>query len=377
MILVLRLTALLVARSSNFLPTHRSPNLRQDIHFVRATPRVEGGQTSRCRTFFAWISARSTLLRGPCHFLLKTLSRRVWTRPKKAQEVWKIWSRLCYRLFRTWTRRQVNRMCTIVGWLFQPQKFVYIMSLASLCSLHLRIRTFWRLTLRVHVWLWSSITEDGATRWFFDDWRNKGDVELDKTFCWSNLFLQEWNEHWRSWPSCWETLAQKAKGVKAPGERTDLEVLEHNLTHLPFRSWCKICVQSKSKQNPSRTLKTRQPVLQMDYIRSYSPGEPQTTLLNVVDVLSGLALSVVVPQKRTIRLCPSGVETFCLGDRTDFRNLAVRSWTSFEAACPDGHRTGRWTFLENVASWLEASARLGRKHAGYFVRSKTNFDDGS
>ena len=76
------------------------------------------------------------------------------------------------------------------------------------------------------------------------------------------------------------------------------EVLEHNLTHLPFRSWCKICVQSKSKQNPSRTLKTRQPVLQMDYsFIGDRPGEPQITLLNVVDVLSGLALSVVVPQK--------------------------------------------------------------------------------
>ena len=36
-----------------FFQTHRSPNFRQDIHFVRATPRVEGGQTSRRRTFFA------------------------------------------------------------------------------------------------------------------------------------------------------------------------------------------------------------------------------------------------------------------------------------------------------------------------------------
>jgi len=57
------------------------------------------------------------------------------------------------------------------------------------------------------------------------------------------------------------TLAQRAKGVKAPGEPTEVEVLEHHLTHLPFASWCKICVQSKSKQNRSRILKTRQPIV--------------------------------------------------------------------------------------------------------------------
>ena len=83
--------------------------------------------------------------------------------------------------------------------------------------------------------------------------------------------------------------------MKAPGEPTELEVMEHSLTHLPFRSWCEICVQSKSKQNPSRTSKSRQPVLHMDYsCIGDKPGEPQITCLNVVDVMSGLALSGIV-----------------------------------------------------------------------------------
>ena len=142
------------------------------------------------------------------------------------------------------------------------------------------------------------ITEDGATRWFFDDWQEQGDVELDKTFVGATSFCKREMIFEDPVPLVDDTLAQKAKGVKGPGEPTDLEVLENNLTHLPFRSWCKICVQSKSKQNLSRTLKTRQPVLQMEYINiGDSPGEPQIALLNVVDVLSGLALSVVVPQK--------------------------------------------------------------------------------
>ena len=169
------------------------------------------------------------------------------------------------------------------------------------------------------------ITEDGATRWFFDDWHEQGDVELDKTFVGATCFCKSEMNIEDPVPLVDDTLAQKAKGVKAPGEPTDLEVLEHNLTHLPFRSWCKICVQSKSKQNPSRTLKTRQPVLQMDYsFIGDRPGEPQITLLNVVDVLSGLALSVVVPQKGQSVYAQAELRRFVLETGRTFWNFAVR-----------------------------------------------------
>ena len=108
------------------------------------------------------------------------------------------------------------------------------------------------------------IAEDGVTQWFFDNWQEQGEVELDKTFVGATCFCKSEMNLEDPVPLVDDTLAQKAKGVKAPGEPTELEVLEHNLTHLPFRSWCKTCVQSKSKQNRSRTLKTRQlqPVLE-------------------------------------------------------------------------------------------------------------------
>ena len=92
--------------------------------------------------------------------------------------------------------------------------------------------------------------------------------------------------------------AQRPRGIKQPGEPTLTERLEHELTHLPFRPWCEICVKSKSRQAKSRKLSLKQPVLQMDYsFLSDSPGGDQATLLNVVDVLTGMALSVVVPSK--------------------------------------------------------------------------------
>ena len=221
------------------------------------------------------------------------------------------------------------------------------------------------------------ITEDGVTQWVHNDWQVQGEVELDRTFVGATCFYTcdlNFEDHV---PVVDDTLAQKAKGVKAPGEPTELEALERNLTHLPFRSWCKICVQSESKQNPSRTLKAGQPpVLQMDYsFIGDSPGVPQITLLNVVDVLSGLALSVVVPQKGQSVYAQAGLRRFVLETGRTFGILqsdpepALKLLDQTVAGQVGGHS---WR-----TRWLEAGARFGRKHAGHLVCTGTNFEDGS
>ena len=66
-------------------------------------------------------------------------------------------------------------------------------------------------------------------------------------------------------PDLYESSARRPKGLPAPGEPTLTEHREDKLTHLPFRSWRPTCVRAKSKQNHSRTLKTKQPVIQLDY----------------------------------------------------------------------------------------------------------------
>ena len=86
--------------------------------------------------------------------------------------------------------------------------------------------------------------------------------------------------------------------MKQPGEPTLTERLEHELTHLPFKPWCEVCLRAKSRQAKSRKLSLRQPVLQMDF--SFLPDKPgfdSVTILNVVDVLTGMSLSVVIPTK--------------------------------------------------------------------------------
>ena len=190
-------------------------------------------------------------------------------------------------------------------------------------------------------------------------------MELDKTFVGATCFCKSKMNIEDPVPLVDDTLAQKAKGVKAPGEPTDLEVLEHNLTHLPFRSWCKICVQSKSEQNPSRTLKTRQPVLQKDYsFIGDRPGEPQITLLNVVDVLSGLALSVVVPQKGQSVYAQAGLRPFALETGRTFGILQSDPEPALkQLAQTVTGQVGGLSWRTSPVGWKQAQGSVGNMQA--------------
>ena len=39
------------------------------------------------------------------------------------------------------------------------------------------------------------------------------------------------------------------KGLPSPGLPSNAEVEHHNLTHLPYRSWCPFCVAARRKNN--------------------------------------------------------------------------------------------------------------------------------
>ena len=66
-----------------------------------------------------------------------------------------------------------------------------------------------------------------------------------------------------------DELALQARTVKTlpgPHEPTAQERATHELTHLPYRSWCTVCVQAKEKELQHRRQSTeKQPVIQLDY----------------------------------------------------------------------------------------------------------------
>ncbi len=45
---------------------------------------------------------------------------------------------------------------------------------------------------------------------------------------------------------------REVKKVQDPKEPSKEEKLEHEMTHLPYRSWCRHCVRGRGKQMPHR-----------------------------------------------------------------------------------------------------------------------------
>ena len=59
--------------------------------------------------------------------------------------------------------------------------------------------------------------------------------------------------------------ALQTNGVKEPTQPTPQERAEHELTHLPYRGWCTIFVQSKPRQDHHKAQQSRHPVIQCDF----------------------------------------------------------------------------------------------------------------
>ena len=48
-------------------------------------------------------------------------------------------------------------------------------------------------------------------------------------------------------------MATRAKAMTMPTQPTPQEIQEHNITHMPYRSWCPSCVQAKAGKQITRS----------------------------------------------------------------------------------------------------------------------------
>ena len=92
--------------------------------------------------------------------------------------------------------------------------------------------------------------------------------------------------------------AHRARGLRQPHQPTPQQIAEHNLTHLPYRNWCPICVQGKGRQDIYKKQQSRQPVIQVDFAYIKSQQDPTTIpVLTTVDATTQLCMAVMVPDK--------------------------------------------------------------------------------
>ena len=97
--------------------------------------------------------------------------------------------------------------------------------------------------------------------------------------------------------------ARRAKAIPAPKQPTAQELAEHELTHLPYRSWCKICTQSRGKADAHKQQQqtSRSPVIQLDfaYLKSFDDPAYQTTpVLTAIDIQTGMMMAVLIRDKQ-------------------------------------------------------------------------------
>ena len=82
-----------------------------------------------------------------------------------------------------------------------------------------------------------------------------------------------------------EDEAQKAVGIRDPGAPTSAEVAEHELTHLPHRSWCVACVSGRARDRQHRRLDGREqlevPCVVFDYGFFGGEGDEETLVVQI------------------------------------------------------------------------------------------------
>lgn len=64
------------------------------------------------------------------------------------------------------------------------------------------------------------------------------------------------------------------------------EVDEHNVTHIPYRAWCPICMQTKAKSDPHKKKdpSSVMPIINMDYSSQHMKQEfSGESTSNIVD----------------------------------------------------------------------------------------------
>ena len=102
---------------------------------------------------------------------------------------------------------------------------------------------------------------------FDDEWT---EPRRDLQFTWTGFISFDEKEAYREALDTSEDehrpqQALRAKAVKAPVQPTPQERAEHELTHLPSRSWCTLSLQSKGRRDHHKTQQSRHLVIQCDF----------------------------------------------------------------------------------------------------------------
>ena len=130
--------------------------------------------------------------------------------------------------------------------------------------------------------------------------------------------------------------AQSARPLRPPPVPTPQMIAEHEVTHIPHRSWCPACVagRGRSYAHHHEARDSTVPVISADYLYFSDKGSTEKSLPTVVirDRLSKAILSPLLPAKGVGSAYP---EKAVLRDKTDQENAIKALGTAVKAGFPN------------------------------------------
>ena len=122
-------------------------------------------------------------------------------------------------------------------------------------------------------------------------------------------------------PGMTSEAANKPRGLAVPSTPTAIERSLHQMTHLPFRSWCLVCLKAKSKSDQHRRLKLKEPLIQVDFAFWVDSTGFSLPILTAVGVQSSLASASALPSKEISRYAITELKRFVYECGSTFGNI--------------------------------------------------------
>ena len=188
-----------------------------------------------------------------------------------------------------------------------------------------------------------------------------------------------------------EGESAEAKIALRPRGPTKQEREEHECTHIPFRTWCHICMGARGISSPhlreERTEDSRRrPVIAMDYFFMSTADNPITKMLILKDDKSGKGMATIVPVKGTAAewvparavkfidqlgynevTLKSDTEPAMIAVRNEIRLNCKANASEEDAALGDHQSNG---MIENYGKNVRAMVRTLRLHIETAIKDK-------
>ena len=140
-----------------------------------------------------------------------------------------------------------------------------------------------------------------------DNWRDVGPKVLPYNWTGTTIFHVD-GQHYADGPPV-EGLP--ARELRQPEEPTEEQRRRHELTHLPYRSWCKWCVLGKGRTTHAKKRKDRRPQVQIDY--AFAPlesGKEKLTMLTGVSITDYMGFACIVKTKGVCKEALQALQSF-------------------------------------------------------------------